>query len=229
MILGFERLSGLDALERHRHADAHLTLVIEGSYTEAGDEGRWSVSHGDVLAHAAYSAHANAIGSKGALVLNLPVLDYVAPSFAGANCPDVDLVARIAERDLRSAAACLLESARRVEPAMRDWPDDLAHELQREPSTSITKWALSKNIAPERVSRAFGAAFGVSPKRFRFEARVRAALHALRTTSCSLAAVAADFGFTDQAHLSRAVSAFTGCSPGVWRKREADGANLSSD
>jgi AraC-like DNA-binding protein len=78
-------------------------------------------------------------------------------------------------------------------------------------------WAQRHGLRREALSRGFVAAFGVTPARYRLEARTRHAVAALRATGSSIAAIALDHGFADQAHFSRAVRALTGCTPRALR------------
>jgi AraC-like DNA-binding protein len=41
----------------------------------------------------------------------------------------------------------------------------------------------------------------------------------IQESDTSLAAIAAECGFADQPHLTRAVASLTGCPPGFWRRR----------
>ena len=93
-----------------------------------------------------------------------------------------------------------------VIPPEQDWPDLLATCL-REEAIGITDWAQDAGKAPATVSRGFAAAFGVTPSGYRAEARVARALRLLVTGTDPLAQIAADCGFSDQAHLCRNVKA----------------------
>src|SRR5262245_35105344 len=67
------RLEPASEMTRHRHVAAYATLVLSGGYEEAGDAGRFRVSEGDILIHAPFSAHRDAIFRTGAVVLDLPL------------------------------------------------------------------------------------------------------------------------------------------------------------
>src|SRR5579863_2053381 len=73
-------------------------------------------------------------------------------------------------------------------------------------------------LAPETVSRGFHRAIGVTPKTFRIESRARRAWNLLLRSSSPLSDIAVDLGFSDLAHLSRAVGALTGAPPSYWRQ-----------
>jgi AraC-like DNA-binding protein len=103
-------------------------------------------------------------------------------------------------------------------PAESDWPDRLALVLATSHDQKLGDWAGAIGIAPETLSRGFRAAFGITPARFRVEARARRAMEMIDQGGVGLAAVAADCGYADQSHLNRAIVELTGQPPGAWRK-----------
>ncbi len=202
-------------MERHRHAQAYAAVVLAGGYLEAGDRGRFRAQPGQVLIHGAWESHMDAFSGAGARVLNLP-LTFAAP-FALAEVDDPDAVARAAERDVHEAARRLAAGARPLEAALDDWPDRLAETLRRDPGQGLERWAETNGLAPETVSRGFRQAFGTPPRRYRAEQRALRAARALTTRGDPPAALAAELGFADQAHMNRTVMALTGQTPGRLR------------
>jgi AraC-like DNA-binding protein len=73
-------------------------------------------------------------------------------------------------------------------------------------------------VSPYRLSRAFPREIGVSITRYRNRVRVGRALQRLEQGEPSLARLAADLGFADQAHLTRTVRVHTGHTPGALRQ-----------
>lgn len=221
-----QRLSPGD-LPRHRHRTSYVAIVLAGRYAEFGDTGRWRVGPGTVVAHGPFEAHGDVVGPGGARVVNIPWDDSaVLPPLFDVADPDALLRAvRSGERDL----SALLRPAATYVPDNRDWPDLLAGALRLGP-VNLTDWAIGQGLAPATVSRGFRRAFGTTAARYRIEAQTREALRRLRQGADALAAIAADCGFADQAHLTRAVTGLTGQSPGWWRRvksvqdREAGGA-----
>jgi transcriptional regulator GlxA family with amidase domain len=69
--------------------------------------------------------------------------------------------------------------------------------------------------------RAFRDSFGESPHGYVTRRRVERAQGLMLTTNASLGQIAADCGFTDQAHLSKLFRRIVGESPGVWRRARA--------
>lgn len=214
-----QRLTANAALPRHRHDGAYVALVLAGGYAEAGETGRRRLRPGDVVVHPVFDAHLNSVASSGATVLNLRV-DGLPAGFG--RVPDPDAVARLAERDPLAARTLLRTVLSPVPPDVADWPDLLAAALVGDPRTGLRDWAAGHGLAPETVSRGFRRAFGVTPKRFRYEAQTRRALEGLTRGAAPLAEVALAAGFADQAHMGRAVASLTGAAPGHWRRSSQD-------
>ncbi len=211
----FQTLSAGGRLERHKHARAYAALVLSGGYVEAGDRGRFHARTGQVLIHGAWESHMDAISVAGARVLNLPLADPCA--FGLGEVGDPDAVARAAERDPAEAARVLAGEMRPLDAAFDDWPDRLAAALRRDAGLGLEAWARANGLTPETVSRGFRQAFGVPPRRYRAEQRAVQAVRALTARGDPPAALAAELGFADQAHMSRAVAALTGLAPGRLR------------
>ena len=210
-----------ETIPRHIHDEAYAAVVLDGGYEEAGERGRWRVRAGDVLIHDRFSGHWNRAPGK-ALVLNLPLPAHLASEAAMARAADPDLLARLAERDLVEAAAALLETLCPGRDGLADAPDLLAQVLSRNDAPGVEAWARDVGVARATAFRWFRDAYGVGPARFRVEARARRAWRMIvegdaAHSPSSLADIAADAGFSDQAHMSRDVKALTGRSPGAWR------------
>jgi AraC-like DNA-binding protein len=199
----------------HCHDQAYAAIVLSGSYEECGSRGRFRVGPGDVLSHAAFDAHLNRFQKTGAQILNL-IVD--ATGFSVGHIDDPDAIARTAERDPVEAGGCLRAQLRETRQEPGDWQDALAFDLLDDPDCRLDAWAADHNLAPETLSRGFRKMFGVTPARFRSEARTRRALALIARTDMPLASVAAMTGFADQAHMSRALHALTGSPPRCWRR-----------
>ncbi len=211
------RHSASERMPRHRHVEGYAALVLAGGYVEAGDRGRIRVESGQVVIHGAYEAHQDYFARAGALVLNLPLIGNL-DGFTGV-VTDADAIAREAERDILGAAALLKETICPMNALLTDWPDRLAIALASRRDFSIEDWADEMGLAPPSISRGFRQAYGVSPKRYRLEQRTLRALRKLQAWPGTLAGLAADVGFSDQAHLTRAVLAMTGVAPHRLRLR----------
>lgn len=218
--IGREQLAPDHCLPRHRHLMPYAILAIAGRFDQDGYAGRVQVNPGDLLIQPTLDAHANRMQSGcGATILRLPWsdVDGLGGVYALA---DPDAIVRAAERDLDEAAHLAREQWARAlaRPAQADLPDQLAADLTRGRVTSLRRWSESAGVARETVARGFSAAFGVSARQFRAELRARDAWLAIVRTRDSLAAIAAETGFADQAHMTRSVRALTGASPSAWRR-----------
>jgi AraC-like DNA-binding protein len=88
--------------------------------------------------------------------------------------------------------------------------------LARRPHGRIEDLARFLEIGPRRLHRRFVAAVGYAPKTLQRVLRLQRVLAlAARSPHASLAALAADAGYADQAHMSRELRALTGRSPRV--------------
>ena len=212
MITTFTLHSAFDRMPRHRHGEAYVALVLAGGYMEAGDRGRLRIDAGQAVFHDRYESHRNEFFRHGAQVLNLPM-----PAGSGGHVQgqvaDADAIARLAERDLAQAAELLRSTFRPCTARLNDWPDSLASALADDPALNLTAWADAQGIAPQSISRGFRRAYGTTPKRYRLELRAVQALHRLPVWRGSMAMLAAETGFADQAHMTRAIVAITGLTP----------------
>jgi AraC-like DNA-binding protein len=201
----------------HIHKRAYAALVLSGCYEEAGDSGRHLVQAGNVVLHEAFEAHLDRIPRLGATVVNVPLPAQYAFRSGVATVDDPDEIVRLVEKGDSEAAALLLWSGEITDPEFQDWPDELAASLTQNASLNFSRWSEAKGISGWDVSRGFAKVFGISPCAFRARARTRQAWRAIRTANTPLSAIAAHFGFADQAHMTRSVKTLTGKCPSVWR------------
>lgn len=188
--------------------------MLDGTYSEAGDRGRRALEPGDFAVHRSLDGHCNALRSAGAIVLNLPAVP-LAPGFYRAEAADAAiLLARTGEP--AAAAACLADGCMRL-PEEEDWPDRLAAALRKDVDLPLRRWAAEHGLRPTRLAEGFSSLFGATPKRFRAELRAAKAVRLIRSSPTPLAQLAAELGFTDQAHMTRAVLAVAGRTPGRLR------------
>lgn len=207
-------------IARHHHREPYATLVLAGAYEEAGDAGRMAAREGEILLHGPFSAHRDRISAKRTVVLDLPL------PFDGRDWParvhvaDPDHIVRLAERDAIEAVAALLDGLAPVSAAKdEDLPDRLSAALRTSASPRIGEWAASHGQSREHVSRSFEKLYGVSPAAYRADCRAKRAWRMIVAGDDSLAGVAVEAGYADQAHMTRAVTKLTGLSPRRWRVR----------
>jgi AraC-like DNA-binding protein len=132
----------------------------------------------------------------------------------------IDVVRRLAARDPVEASALLAEQVANkpyAPTATSDWPDKLVMDLHANPRLEVSEWAESVGITRGYAWRCFRSSYGIGPAQFRCELNARAALLRIVLSKEPLSKAAADHGFSDQAHMTRAIKALTGTSPGRWR------------
>jgi AraC-like DNA-binding protein len=217
--LGFEQRPAWEAIPRHRHRGAYLSLVLDGAYEETGDRGRIRVRPGDMLIHGAFDSHLNRFPAAGARILNLTLPDDVEPETGFARSQETERAIRLAERDPRAAAELLATTAVPASAHDGDWPDLLAQALTADPALRIGDWARERGLADATVSRGFSQVYGLSPSAFRAEVRGRLAWRRIVDAGQALTDLAYELGFADQAHMTRTVRAITGQPPRAWRNR----------
>jgi AraC-like DNA-binding protein len=213
---------GVDTVEsgdvpRHIHREGYANVLLASTFTEAGFAGRSRVTPGMALLHGPFDCHANIEGSgRRPTIIRLP---WRGPFAEGAyRVRDPDLLARLAEHDPWEAEVALIEMIEPIEGRAVAWVDELADALKSGLTLELSDWAEQHSLNPASVSRGFRDAYGVSPQRFRLEARARLAWRRVMKENVSLTRIAYDCNFSDLAHMSRSVASLTGASPTLWRK-----------
>ena len=217
---GFEKLEAGHCVPRHAHLSAYVSIIIDGSYEQAGYAGRMKMEPGDVLVQPLLDRHESR-AARGISPHILRLAWFADPGNGGVHRPrDVDLIIRTARRDAREASELLREmigGASADDPLRRDWPDLLAAQLRTD-RPRLEDWAAEHGLARETVSRGFRLAFGVAPRDFAIQYRDRRAWIRITTSTDRLSDIAADLGYADQAHMTRAVSVLSGMPPAKLRK-----------
>jgi AraC-like DNA-binding protein len=204
------------AVPRHQHVHAYATLVLRGEFEQFSYAGRLVLEAGDVLVNPTFDCHFNRMRSRsGITLIRLPWRED--DTFGGVyrNIP-IDVVERVAAQDPTEATGLLRELlVGKAYTSFRpqDWCDQLAVDLRVNPRLQIGRWAKMQGLTREYAWRSFHLAFAVAPGQFRAEMNSRAALLAIMRTNEPLSKVAADCGFADQSHMTRAIKALTGTTP----------------
>lgn len=220
---GFDRAGPGFIRTRHAHLSPYVSIIVEGQYQQTSYAGRVRLEPGDILIQPVLDRHeSRVLGRREVRFLRLP---WFADLGVGGvyRVDDPDVVIRTAVHDVCEAAGLLREllpNARRRPPAVLDWPDLLAAQLLHG-EVRISRWAHGHNLTRETVSRGFHRTYGVAPHAFATELRAREAWIRTITRSDALAIIADELGYSDQAHMTRAVRTLTGAPPGAWRRHLA--------
>jgi AraC-like DNA-binding protein len=226
---GRQSWSSNTQIPRHRHGDAYAAVILSGGLQESGSRGRFDVGPGDVLIHRAFDAHQNTIFVTGAEVLHLSLPPNASLAEGLAHIADPDALAKAAETDPRMATTILLERMYPVRHVLEDWPDLLAADLIEDPNRSLQVWAREHDLAIETLSRGFSRAFGITPVKFRAEARALRAFEQIAKGTQILSKVLEVSGFADKSQMSRAIRGLIGEAPSAWLRKVSFRAKTRTD
>lgn len=216
-----QRLDANARLAWHSHAAPYAALVLDGNYEESGDGGRRRVGPGHLVVHPPFSAHTDIIGRRGATVVNLPLTVTQALTLQSGLLSNPEAVLDRYMADPFSLGQVLGSSVTPVDQP-DDMPDRLAAALALPGRVVIAEWGADQGISARSVTRHFSAAIGLPPAQYRWRARTHGALRAVVTTAQPLIGIAHDWGFSDQAHMTRSIRRLTGRSPSAWRAIVSD-------
>jgi AraC-like DNA-binding protein len=156
-------------------------------------------------------------------ILTSPAVDIGHRAFLARACAGAD-TEELAERALLlvglvvaglapGAVAAGFPAQRRGEGVV----DQVRQAVAADPGVRLADLARVTQLSPYHLSRLFHRSSGVTISQLRSRLKVRQALDRLADGQRDLAALAAEAGFADQAHLTRTVRRETGHTPGQLR------------
>lgn len=206
---------------RHAHDEVQVSVIVRGTMTEDAAGRRQRGCVGDVIVKPAGTLHSDEFEGTRIVCVDFVPDAYEVGAYAwhrvdrasaagfrfaqrflsGADVSDdiPELLASLAERQLRDRAA-----ARRAA--------DLLHD------NGVAETARALALHPVYLTRIFAEQWGCTPREYRNRLRVRAAMQAITSTRRELAEIAAETGFSDQSHMTRAVAKATGLTPAALRR-----------
>jgi AraC-like DNA-binding protein len=205
---------------------AGMTAPIEGGETESGDFLR--------VAHRT-EAQGHPLRTKLLAVMS-ELIDTMADALskdreAARECVrDVSAALLSCARDAdESADTAFAESAPRPvhRGGLAPWQvRSVTTYIDANLNTSVSCEMLARlaRLSVSHFARAFKCTFGDSPHVYLMRRRMERAQGLMLTSNASLAHIALECGFADQAHLSRLFLQFTGESPASWRRARASEA-----
>lgn len=208
----------------HRHAGEQNSLLIAGGYVEESDTGTLTVQGLSISYKSAGFEHQNRFGSAGALILsrNGPPTLTEAADYRVSPSEDLgDSLSQVMGVGPHQSRADMQTGHRPSHARAPSIPVDLAGArdcLTGKSDMSIPLVARSMGLHPVYFARLFRNAFGHSPAQLRRNYRTARAINKIVRTSASLAHIACDEGFADQAHMTRTISQACGWSPAALRR-----------
>jgi len=237
--------AGSRELGPHRHDHAQIYLVLEGEYSESARGDAHPLGPGSVLFRPAGEVHSNAFGgaevhgilveladeAPAALVPGAsggPVyranhsLDPLRVAFAReAGRHDSESTSALAGLTLWLTAEVSRFGRR---PDVPPWLREATALLRRRSSEGLRLSRLAGliGVAPVRLAAAFRRHLGCSAGEYLLRVRLSRARRLLRDSEAPIATIAAECGFFDQAHFSRAFRKAHATTPGRYRRARAD-------
>lgn len=219
----------------HRHSNDYVCIVLAGGFGELQRDEWLDRRNGAVFVHEAGETHHDRIGPAGAMCLNLHfVPGEPRPSSLAGMCPAATRVAadQLALALTVNASDELLMAALAAEIMAQvtggatsaqdrgDWLGTVVEAIADEPARRWTLDELARIAGrhPVHVAQVFRARTGISLGAFQRRRRLLRLGLALRRGQSPLAALAHEFGYCDQSHMTCEFRAAYGISPGRYRR-----------
>jgi AraC family transcriptional regulator len=224
-----------DAIPPHKHTNDYLCIVLAGGFAEQEGNRSHERPSGCVFTHHAGETHHDRFGPNGAMCVNLhfpagepgPAIEGRCPPPARVAAQRLALELAARSRDdlaMASLAAEIMGDLRPGEDHARDhgrWLDRIVEAIADDGDGR--RWSLRELAAiaqrhPVHVAQAFRAKTGMSLGAFQRSRRLTKLSLTLKRTDVPLAALAVEFGYCDQAHMTAEFSRAFGVSPGGYRR-----------
>ena len=223
-----------DRIPPHKHANDYLCVVLCGGFAEQ-EGGRFHERvSGCVFTHHAGETHHDRFGSRGAVCVNLhfpagepgPAIDGICPASTRVAAAQLAFELAACSREELAMASLAAEIVGGLKPSgdhPRDrgrWIDRLVEAISDQPDRRWTLRELAAVVGrhPVHVAQAFRARTGITLGAFQRLRRLTSLSLALRRGESPLAALAAEFGYCDQSHMTAEFRAGFGVSPGRYRR-----------
>lgn len=209
----------------HAHEGAQMSVLLAGDFREQSPFSDIVPSQRVSALKSAGASHAVTFGRHGALMLSIDVADDLDVPLrkAGDWRPLTDnanalAVAVVMEPDCRDLLADLVVEIRHASLPHDRRPPDAVRRLKQaldDAPSQVRIIDIAKTVDIHRVhlSRAFTAAYGVSPSLYRRRRMTGHAISLACHEALPLSHAAAEAGFADQSHLARSLKRDIGISP----------------
>ena len=231
-------------VERHTHEDAHFILLLDGHYVSAARGAEVLRAEPALIFNPPGTTHRDTFPDRQGrfLGISLSAARFAEVAQVGATLARPERIWEPAALALahRVARAAVTSSRLAIEGACVDLAASFVRGLrdERRPSRwlalarevlhdrahdalGIAEVAAAAGVHPVHLARAFRRFYGCAPAAYVRTVRVERAARMLRSSTASIADVAATCGFVDQSHLTRAFAAAIGTTPAAYRRRHA--------
>jgi AraC family transcriptional regulator len=240
--------------EEHVHEAAYFSLLLDGRYRETSGAVTVDYRPFTIAFHPPLTSHHDEMGAATRVFmieLGPEWLDTIASY--GAPIPELQqvhgedatwLAVRLHQEYLRGEAASDLtiesllfelcgsaaEHGARVDIAVPAWLASVELEVENGPEHRFDLRALAATagVHPTHLARTFRRFHGRSLGDYVTGLRIQRACRALAATNDTLAAIATDTGFTDQAHFTRTFRELIGTTPARYRRAHHGSQNGSA-
>jgi AraC family transcriptional regulator, transcriptional activator of pobA len=235
------------SIEDHSHAYPHFTIMLDGGFTETYEGQQFVCERGDVLIVPEGQPHTDVIDPKGAHSLSIEISrslvkfltaesDLLARPYiirsTNLKSPILNLKKLFLKTEnpspfeLHSAAMHVILGVSRAirkdrhqatakPPWLAEVMQILKADLTRTPS--LAELAKAVHVSPSHLSRTFRQCTDLTVREYKRSVRLVQAAKALETSTDSIAIIAAETGFYDQAHLCRDFKRAYGVTPSTYR------------
>jgi AraC family transcriptional regulator len=241
-IVGSLEAQLIDFPPRHRIGPfdfdlGYLVVVLDGALTKTFRNASWSLGANSFATLPAGATHGSAFGPSPVRVIavrprpngDAGTMRLRHARVAAAATLGGRLAAELRAQDSSWGLAAEGLGLQLLALAGRAWPDarpvrpswlrdvrDLVEERVPEQPT-LTGLAAVVGVHPVHLARSFRREYGVTVAQYARTLRLDWAAQRLIAGDCTLAAVAAEAGFADQSHFTRAFRNYVGITPGRYR------------
>lgn len=231
---------------RHTHELAHISFIVQGSYTERHPKKWWNCRTSTLVFHPFGLTHSLDFDNVESRIFTINIkpqwLDYVCekpqvlnrPAYFYGGVP-VCFAARLFSEYLHADSTSTLAMEglvlEMIAAATRDcaaerkdkdprWLNQARDFLHAEFATNPTIADIAQivGVHPAHLARTFRKETGCTIGEYVRRLRVESASLQLASTDASLSEIAMAAGFADQSHLSRTFQNYLGVTPGEYRK-----------
>lgn len=235
------RWSESSRLPEHVHVRARIVVALDGTFRESREGTLGEYGAATAIVRPAGERHADEYGSTGGCYVRLAInnasfaSEIISTTRDAVVCAKAHLLGsrllyEIGEDDQWSTLSAvglayeiIAAIGRRADSKAIEQPRWIAIVVDLLREEHRTTWTLAEiarrvDVEPARLSRAFRRYIGHGIGDELRRVRVEIARRAIATSDASLAQIAADAGFADQSHLTRAFRRVFGTTPSTYRR-----------